>query len=363
MKIKHLPVALALLSAAPGFVVSCKSGKDMDEPEDDFPPYNITVMMSPGGPGDNSYNDRIVNGMAAYAVEHDMDIYLMVPDDMEEARGNYAEWIEDYRDADVPSMLVLAGSEYENMIRNGDSIGANCRVLLFESGCVDLPERVCAFRINRYGTSYLAGAMVGQRKAHVIAANSKEEMVRDMVRGFCDGYEVHSGHPVDSVIYLADDYHGFSMQSKARRLTDSIAKKLDGNIILSQDSKVDLTQCYNTFFPVAGSSNQGVYNGVYRTGMQQAIGMDRDCSELNDNIPFSIDIAIDRLLLFYLNEWVSGRELPQTASYGMESGYINKYGVLDGMEFHRQLPSMGFGDAGIQPAARQLLAEQVCALH
>lgn len=322
-KVQQFFFTLTLLLAASGLLASCTHDDEPAAPDNYIPPYNITVILAMGGPGDNSYNDRIVYGMATYAVQHDRDIYLLFPEDMDEVRAYYSGWIEAYRDADVPSMLVLAGSEYEDLIQPTDSIGPKCRVLLFESGKTDLPERTSSFRINRYGTSYLTGAMVSRRKAHVIAANDKEIMVRELVSGFCDGYEAHSGHPVDSVIYLADDYRGFSMQSKGRRLTDSIGKKLDGRMIITEDFKIDFTPCYNTFFTAAGSSNQGVYNGVYHTGMQQAIGMDKDCSDLNDNIPFSIDIAIDKLLIFYLEEWESGRELPQSASYGMESGYIS----------------------------------------
>lgn len=321
----HTIITLVLLLVASGFVASCSSDDEVVEIRRTYEetPYNITVIMSPGGPGDNGYNDRILDGLSTYAVKQGKDINLVVPDNMDEARSTYEQWLAAYRDIQVPSMLILASSVYDDMVKPTDTIGTNARVLLFESHRTDLPSRAMTFCINRYGTSYLAGAMVSNRRAHVIAATNDNEQVNEAVQGFCDGFRAHATDAACTVYYLASDYRGFSRQSRARQLTDSLADVYDHQDFITPDLQLDFTYCYSTYFPVAGSANQGVYNGVYTTGMQQAIGMDKDCADLCDNIPFSIDIAIDKLIAYYLTEWEANRELPQSAEYGMESGYID----------------------------------------
>ena len=322
----NMIITLMLLLVASGFVASCSSDDEVVEVRRTYEesPYNVTVIMSPSGPGDNGYNDRILDGLSTYAVSQNKDVNIVIPDNIDEARSTYQQWLEAYRNTQVPSMLILASSVYDDMVKPTDTIGTNGRVLLFESHRTDLPERAMTFCINRYGTSYLAGAMVSTRRAHVIAATSDNEQVNEAVQGFCDGFQAHHADDAQcSVYYLADDYRGFNRQSRARQLTDSLADVYDHQEIITPDMQLDLTSCYSTYFPVAGSSNQGVYNGVYTTGMQQAIGMDKDCADFCDNIPFSIDIAIDKLIEHYLTEWEANRVLPQSAEFGMESGYIN----------------------------------------
>ena len=184
------------------------------------------------------------------------------------------------------------------------------KVLLIEDDGKGAPEWLHTCKIERYGACWLSGAMVAQQRAVIIAAMPDDPVLERSIEGFKKGYGSIKGREVDSVYYLANDYKGFTMQKKARTIVDSLQI---GNDMWN----------YCTVFPLAGAANIGVYNGLHEATVVQAVGMDKDYSQVSDNIPFSINIGIDSLVMDYLNHWHDDRILPKRRVEGLGSKYVD----------------------------------------
>ena len=184
------------------------------------------------------------------------------------------------------------------------------KVLLIEDEGTGAPEWLHTCKIERYGVCYLSGAMVAQQRAVIIAAMPDDPVLERSIEGFKKGYGSIKGREVDSVYYLANDYKGFTMQKKARTIVDSLQQG-------------DLMWNYCTVFPLAGAANIGVYNGLHEATLVQAVGMDKDYSQISDDIPFSINVGIDSLVMDYLHQWHDARILPKRRVEGLGSKYVD----------------------------------------
>ena len=70
---------------------------------------------SPGGLGDMSYNDRILEGVQRFKMENgDIDIYIYSPESLQEAEKIFADWLERPQSS-IPVLFVLGSSDYEPM--------------------------------------------------------------------------------------------------------------------------------------------------------------------------------------------------------------------------------------------------------
>lgn len=287
---------------------------DSNEPSTDGPKRDaIVLFISTSGVGDNGYNDMILNGTSAFAYSHDLDLYIIQNGSVNEAAERYRLLTEMYEEQEESRMIiVLASSEYEAIAPSLPQMGKQCSVLLLESSGRGMPEWMTTAKINRYGVSYLAGAMVSAQPAELIMAMPGETMTEEAATGFEAGFSAHSDGKQVTRHYLADDYMGFNMQVEARRLTTSIIESY----------KTSETG-YGTFFPLAGGSNLGVYNAFTDYfHSQQAIGMDIDCNGQNDYIPFSIVFHMDDLIQHHLQLWYEEEASPHHAIYGLESDFV-----------------------------------------
>lgn len=62
-----------------------------DELEPESPAPQIVFLFSPGGLGDMSYNDRILEGVQRFKMENgDIDIYIYSPESLQEAEKIFA---------------------------------------------------------------------------------------------------------------------------------------------------------------------------------------------------------------------------------------------------------------------------------
>jgi hypothetical protein len=205
-------------------------------------------------------------------------------------------------------LAIFVGTEFKEILYNSEAPEGKLKVLFLEDDGVGAPEWLHTGKIERYGASYLSGAMVEQQRAVIIAAMPGEPVLESSIEGFKKGYESVKGREVDSVYYLADDFKGFTMQNRARAIVDSIQL----NDMFS----------YYTVFPLAGAANIGAYNGLYEETLMQAIGVDNDYSSISDNIPFSINISIDRFVQDYLEGWHATQQLPKRRVVGLGSEYV-----------------------------------------
>ena len=306
-RIPFLPLLFAVLSLS---WFSCENETPAPLPEEGYDRPSVFIVLPPNGPGDNGYLDKVMSAASQYAISNPGEVGLLVTEDSILANGVYTNLEEMLVEESVEDTVlsIFVGSEYRDILYNAARPLPNHQVLLIEDDGIGAPDWLHTCDIEMYGASWLAGAMLAQQKASIIAAMPGERSLDRSIEGFKNGYGSVKGREVDSVYYLADNHKGFTMQYKAQKICNSIVKKTEG--------------VYHTFFPLAGAANMGVYNALLEYGSVQAVGMDKDYSPLSDCIPFSINVGIDALILDCLAQWNATRELPKKRVEGLNSEYV-----------------------------------------
>ena len=285
-----------------------KVGSPILEP--DGPTPQIIVMYSMGGLGDQSYNDKILQGIQRFKMNHygEFDMYQYSPLNEEDAFRLLDDWLS-LPESDIPALFIVAASDYESILSemlHRKSPTKNKQILFFEGDFAeDLP--VTTFRFSMYGAAYLGGvaaAAMGRESILVMLAY-EEKVTGSASEGFQDGFlSVNPNGKID-VTYLADDWTGFIAAQDAY-------KKMS-----------EWTQTYDFIFPVAGGSNQGIYR--YTREYENApltAGMDVDQSSLSNNIIGSLIKNIDRVIEEYLTAWLFEGVLPESTVLDLSSDYI-----------------------------------------
>lgn len=288
---------------------ACGSADDTLIPEERVEAA-VTVVCSINGPGDNGYNDSALRGIVNFGQRTGTQLSLLHPADNDEAVGMIEQWKRSSAGTQ-PRLLVLAGSDYENVVRQHcTGLAANQRVLFFEGGG-ELPERVSTFSICRSGAAYLAGCMAqGCPEAYIVKACPGDMVVDEAAEAFAKGYTRYSGGSALEVHTLAEDHSGYAMP-------DSTYRMMAGIDAASMDSRF--------IFPLAGGSN----NGIYKYSREETFtlmlvcGMDTDCSAYSDRVPFSMVIDMEQVLDSLLTQWKETGELAARTVYGMRDGVID----------------------------------------
>ena len=283
-----------------------------EEGIDDTPEF--LVIFPPNGPGDNGYLDKVLSAVSRFSIEYPGRVRILQTTEANtELYGDYLLSMIDAMTIDEAqddtTLAIFVGTEFKEILYQSEAPEGKMKVLLIEDDGVGAPEWLHTAKVERYGVSYLAGAMVAQQRAVIIAAMPGEPVVDRSIEGFIKGYGSVKGREVESIFYLADDFKGFTMQSEARAIVDSIQQ------VVGLD--------YYTIFPLAGAANMGVYTGLYEATTVQAIGMDKDCSPLSDNIPFSINVGIDELVKDCLEQWHTTQQVPKRRVEGLGSKYVD----------------------------------------
>ncbi len=291
------------------FAVAVSSCSSADEPQEATTQEKVVVFLfSPGGLGDMSYNDCILEGVQRFKMKHpEIDTYIYSPDSLQEAEKIFSDWLE--RPAsNIPVLFALGSSDYEPMAEKHlaeRSMTENKSILLFESQKQYKDENIHTFQISMYGVSYLAGIVakvcLGEKEPLVILANNSDSPIGIAKEGFIAGY----GDNCD-VEYLADDWTGY----------------VSATLVYQKMS--DWAAGYGFIFPVAGGSNGGIYR--YSREFDDCpylAGMDIDQSNLSNKITGSVIKHIDRLIYEYLTEWALSGSMPENQLYGIESGYVD----------------------------------------
>ena len=287
----------------------------------------LTVVFSTGGLGDNGYNDKMMQGMMSFAGSHkDVATHILRPQSLDEAREIYADWLSRSAQSNDSSLIVFASSEYADVVKatastkEGSPKGNNT-VMLFESGGEGIPEGIITAKLQRYGASYLAGAMVSEDQAILVLAMEGDEMVDDAAKGFTDGHHAHSSHKLHRVV-LANDYTGFNMPLEAYRRVDSIYVN-DKPEDEGQKPLWASSRSFSHVYSVAGGSNVGVrqlvLNCTYSAGL---IGIDNDLSALSNLVSLSVVLESGKLIADYIKAWYHGSEIKSHAVYGLDSEYV-----------------------------------------
>lgn len=279
----------------------------------------VTLMTTPNGLGDNGYNDAAAEGVFAFAGETGTRLRLLMPKDEAEAEAMYRQWLTDNAEQDS-AVLILGSSVYEDMARRTSEKEQNklknlqergSRVLFFESDAEI--DGISSVIINRYGVSWLAGAMSQNFNALVLTATPGITLLEESIAGFIKARESYAGVYVGipcktDLYYLTEGVSGFAMPDSAYRYIDQRANKA-----LDYDEMI---------FPLLGGSEAGVlrYLNDNEFTMALMVGMDVDQTGLSSRIPFSMVIRIGDVLKQYLNDWLAGREWPTRQRLGMKDG-------------------------------------------
>jgi basic membrane lipoprotein Med (substrate-binding protein (PBP1-ABC) superfamily) len=123
-----------------------------------FSNARVEVVLSPGGVGDQGYNDNILRGFQEASVKYGFTLAVHIPEEKEMGIQIYKDWMDAQLDDKCErSLFVFSGSEYEYLLEDltlPDDIRKD--VLIFET------ERevdgIYTFFVGCYAASYLAGA-------------------------------------------------------------------------------------------------------------------------------------------------------------------------------------------------------------
>ena len=268
----------------------------------------VEVVLSPGGVGDQGYNDNILRGFQKAYVKYGFTLAVHIPDEKEQGIEIYDEWLNTPLDDDCErSLFVFSGSEYEYLL-DGLTLPDDIRkdVLMFET------ERevdgIYTFFVGCYAASYLSGATCvldtegEEQKALVLAANPHDRQVRRAVDGYRAGYLAAGGDGCD-VHYLSEEPEGgYRMQDEAYRF----CLENDGN--------------YMYYFSAAGASNKGLYR-FSREHSNMAVGMDDDMGSFSSMITMSVVKHMDKVVIDVLGDLLNNRAIPYHQKFTWSSGY------------------------------------------
>lgn len=270
--------------------------------------YRVEVVFSPGGVGDQGYNDNILRGLQTAAVRYGFTLAVHIPEEKEQGIHIYNDWLNAPLDDDCErSLFVFSGSEYEYLLQ-GLSLPKDARkdVLMFETE--KAVDGIYTFFVGCYAASYLAGATSvfdnegEEQKALVIAANPHDKQVRRAVDGYRDGYLAAGGDGCD-VHYLSEEPDGgYRMQDEAYQF----CIENDGN--------------YMYYFSAAGASNKGLYR-FSREHSNMAVGMDVDMGLFSSMITMSVVKHMDKVVVDVLGDLLNDKEIPYHRKFTYSSGY------------------------------------------
>lgn len=324
-------IALALMGLSA--LTSCRDNDDAEQGlttmDDDM--MSLTVIFSQSGPGDNGYNDLMTEGTVPFADSMHIALHTLRPITTLEAKMMLDQWLEDTKDREQRSLLVLAGSDYEELAAGLSPLGDGKRsVLLLESESESMPEGVSTANIDRKSVFYLAGAMSARTDAYIMAGMRGDKMVDAAIKAFRDGFEKHNERNViEDVLYISDEDDvfpewGYNNPDKAYRMAREILaerKKLCEQTKTILDSRFIL-------LPLAGASNYGAYMLAMEEDINSKtpmgiIGMDKDHNGQMDLLPFSVVLRVDRMLYNCLSAWSRGEALPKHRTFTMPEGYAD----------------------------------------
>ena len=274
----------------------------------DFSHARVEVVLSPGGVGDQGYNDKILSGFQKAAVQYGFTLAVHIPVEAEQGIRIYEDWLNNPLDDECNrSLFVFAGGEYAHLLKDlvlpeDDRMD----VLMFETE--EEVDGIYTFRVGCYAACYLAGATSvldnggEEQKALIIAANPHDKYLKQLVDGYRDGYLAAGGDGCD-VHYLSDKPEdGYQMQDEAYEY----CMKVQGE--------------YLYYFSAAGSSNKGVYR-YSRENFEFAVGMDDDMSLFASFIFMSVVKHMDKVVLDVIGDLLKNRDIPYHQDFTYASGY------------------------------------------
>lgn len=268
----------------------------------------ISLLVTPNGLGDNGYDDDAAKGVFAFMEESGVPVHLMMPEDIADGEEMYLQWLSENATCDS-SVLIVGSPAYIDVLKRTPPklSGRGSRVMLFESD--EKIEGVSTVMINRYGVSYLAGAMSNEFDAFILAAAPGYTTLEDAIAGFKYGHQsIGDGSQTVTLQYLADGEEGFAMPDSAYR---TICRRAEQYWYYDE-----------MIFPLLGGSEAGIIKYLNSDDLNPAllVGMDVEQTGQSPRIPFSVVIRIGEVIKMNLVNWIQGQEWPSTQKYGLADG-------------------------------------------
>ena len=199
---KYICLYICFAACIAATLTACSNDTETEpQPAQPIQPQ-IVFLFSPGGLGDMSYNDRILEGVQQFkSANPEIDTYIYSPNSLDEAEKIFSDWLV-RPESSIPVLFVLASSDYEPMADKHlakQELAANKSILLFESRRQYSHERIHTFQISMYGASYLAGVTaahcVPNSKSLIVLANNSDGPTAIAKDGFLKGYGAPCAKP------------------------------------------------------------------------------------------------------------------------------------------------------------------------
>lgn len=296
-------------------LTACSGDDNEPEPLVEKARPSVTCIFSTNGLGDLTYNDDLMAGVMRFANQHgdSVDVETFVPSGTDRAKGIIDAWLaKAEKPAATPRLLVLASSEFEELLANAKpTLAEGNTVILLETRRRDWPDRVVTANISLYGVAYQAASALlekshtEQSTLNVVRACPGMDKLEEGVSGIVDAAAAQGLSDKVRVDDLSEGYEGFNMQDDAYRLT----------------MKYFHLGMLPSIFPLCGGSALGIYKYISSGVVFRTVGMDVDCGTLGYNVSFSIVRQTGRLLYEMMERWRKGESQPTHVSFGLGSGY------------------------------------------
>lgn len=326
-------------------LVACTKDGDTiykPDPEEELPSTAplVTVIYSPNGLGDRSYNDLIYKGIEAAGKKYGVRILQLAPENEKQGLA-YLETIfrqmENATDT-IKRLFITPGPIFDTFIRrNNRRLEKNAYAdLLYMETTTPLEGKGSTLYIDYYGAMYMGGCMAqyaGNELVSLLLANPTTQTVKEAGEGFIAGFnDTPPVDPDEPIIlhkrYLSNDPVGGFI------IADTTATR-----IYKEECNI-LGYYYNiTLVPICGGAMHPFYR-ILRSSSQfdfnNYVSIDSDMTDDVNFCVFAILKHIDKVMIDYIGMWLNGT-MPKHQTLGLADGatdavigwnYNRRYGTL-----------------------------------
>jgi len=291
------------------FLMALIVGCNEDSEFDIFKPnFEVYVLLPDGGLGDRSFADIIYEGVESSKTDFDFSVNYIIPDDItggEEWIGNIPQLT---TENDVPVLIIIAGTQYQNATHNLNGQFGQHKVLLL-GGTADEKENLSSITYQTYAASYIGGYLSALQKPNCRAisiAGFDAPFLTQYQHGFEQGV-IDAGGTVSAPVFLSTDFDGFEMPN------------------IAYEKTMPLLVDYDLVFAMSAGSNVGIINAARNYPEQRyVIGIDADQSWMGRAVVTGSVIKLFGNDIYeYISDFSQGKFKNGTFSRTMEEGKSN----------------------------------------
>lgn len=263
-------------------------------------PSQAWVVLA-GEPGDRSYVDSALAGVARVNASGRIDIETFVPADRERLEAQFRDG------TDLPGLVVVQDSgAWAGAVEQWAGAHPGVRFLGIDATVPSLPN-VRSVRVSADGVSFIAGALAvakaGGRPVAVIAGMPSPVM-DEFIRGFSDSAAAENPGARVEVRYLSNGVDGFSDPERGQAVAEALYK--NGTAVI---------------YAACGGSSTGVIEAAGRGPGRFVVGVDRDQADLGPSVVLGSAIKrVDRVVEEALFAHATGAFTPGDVTIGLNDG-------------------------------------------